>query len=358
MNDIDLFRRARPDIAPLDEPTAEEIRRAVFGAGTSARTAARRMTARRALTAVLAVASAAALVVAVTRGDGTQSVAPATPTDSVSTATTIPAESTIASTPSGPSPVVDWHLDPDSRFRESEEWFALSEAAREAFIGRCMSAAGFDYHGSPYDTDTELASAAAGIQPGTYEAAYFGAGGEGGGCLDDAVGSIFGTMSAQVRAEEVRSWASAEWRRTALSDPVVQSALEVLAACARERGVEVRDVASSPSKALDDVAEGMSQQTIGDPRLAEVQANMSDDMDLQSYRQAVEELHAVSAVVQNEWCPTFTAFGDLLDDRTDAAGVAWIEANPSTMADLEGEFAEDIVRFQYIIEHDGELPPS
>ncbi|MEQ1699053.1 MAG: hypothetical protein ABMA25_03035 [Ilumatobacteraceae bacterium] len=354
MNDLDIFRRARPDIAPLDDTTAEEIRRAVFGAGTSTRTAARRMTARRALTAALAVASTAALAVSVTRGDGTQSVAPATPTNSVSTATTIAVASTIASTPSGPSPVVDWHLDPDSRFRESEEWFALSEAAREAFVGRCMSAAGFDYHGSPYETDTELANAAAGIQPGTYEAAYFGAGGEGGGCLDDAVGTIFGTMSAQVRAEEVRSWASVEWRRTALSDPEVQSALEVLAACAREHGVEVRDVASLPSKALDDVAKGMSLQTIGDRRLAEVQATTPDNR----YVHSMEEMQAVARDVQNEWCPTFTAFGDLLDDRTDAAGVAWIEANPSTMADLEGEFAEDIVRFQYIIEHDGELPPS
>lgn len=354
MNDLDVFRRARPDIAPLDEATAEDIRRAVFGAGTPTRTSVSRLNGRRVMAVAVALAASAALFIAVTRGDGTRSISPATPTDSLSTVTTVTTGQTVAAPSTDPPPTDDWHLDPGSRFGESEEWFALFQAAREAFIGRCMSAAGFDYHGSPYDTDTELASAAAGIQPGTYEAAYFGDGGQGGGCLDDAFGSIFGTMSAQVRAEEVRSWASLEWRRTALSDPEVLSALEILAACARERGAEVRDVGSAPSKALEDIYEGMTEQTGDDPRLAEVQATTPDNLYVHSW----EEIRAVVETVQNEWCPTLGAFNELLDDRTDAAGVAWIEANPDTMAEIDAEFAEDMTRFQYIIDHDGELPPS
>ena len=132
------------------------------------------------------------------------------------------------------------------------------------------------------------------------------------------------------------------------------AALEVLAACAREHGIDVRDVASSPPKALDDVYDGMSQQTIGDPHLAEVQATTSDNR----YIHSMDEMQAVAREVQNEWCPTFTAFNDLFDDRLLVAAVAWIEANPDTMAGIDAEFAEDIERFGYIIEHDGELPPT
>ena len=362
MNDFDLFRRARPDIAPLDDATAEDIRRAVFGADTADLPSVHRINRTRVIAVVLAFAAAAALVVAVTRGDGTRSIAPASPTDSSATATTIAADTTVVTnlvttvvtTAADPSSTDDWRMHPNRRFDASEEWYALFEQAREANIGRCMSAAGFEYTGSPFDTDSELADAAAGIQPGTYEAAYFGAGGEGGGCLDDAVGSIFGTMSAQVRAEEVRSWASVEWRRTALSDPEVLSALEVLAACAREHGVEVRDVGTAPSKALEDIYEGMTEQTGDDRRLAEVQATTPDNQ----YVHSIDEMQVVAQQLQDEWCPSFAAFDDVFGDHLLVAAVAWIESNPQTMADIDAEFVEDMARFQYIIDHDGELPPS
>jgi hypothetical protein len=360
MNDLDVFRRARPDIAPLDEAASDDIWRAVFGADASTRPSASRVSGRRVIAVVLAFAASVALVVALTRSDGTRSIAPATPIESLptvtslSTATSESTESTAAAPPNDSMATVDRGESPLSRFQPSTEWVTLFEQAREANIGRCMSAAGFDYHGSPYDTDSEAADASAGIQPDTYEAAYSGVGGQGGGCLDEAYGEIFGAVRAEVTAEQVRSWADAEWRRTAFTDPDVLAALEVLATCARGHGVEVRDVGTAPSKALDDIYRGMTEQTRGDPRLAEVQATTSD----QRYVHSFEEQRAVVDVVQDEWCPTYTAFDELLEARIGLAAVAWIDANPDTMAGVDAEFAEDIARFRYIIDHDGELPPT
>lgn len=116
----------------------------------------------------------------------------------------------------------------------------------------------------------------------------------------------------------------------------------------------MRDVASSPSKALKDIDSGMSEQTVNDPRLAEVQTTTPD----QHYVHSMAEMRAVADTVQNEWCPTYTAFYDLLSARSSDAAVVWIEANPQTMAGIDTEFAEDAARFRYIIDHDGDLPPS
>ena len=72
------------------------------------------------------------------------------------------------------------------------------------------------------------------------------------------------------------------------------------------------------------------------------------------------------ALVSGEECgmpaesdlPTYMEFYDLLTARTSAAAVAWIEANPQTMASVDAEFTEDATRFRYIIDHNGELPPA
>ncbi|MGB8861335.1 MAG: hypothetical protein WCC60_18910 [Ilumatobacteraceae bacterium] len=255
-------------------------------------------------------------------------------------------------TTSGPATTDDWHLHPAMRFQPSHEWNTLFEQARDANIGRCMTAAGFQYHGNPFGTDAEVADAAPDIQPGTYEAAYFGVGAQGNGCLDQAYATIFGSVRSDVSANDVMTWASGEWRRAAFADPDVRAALEVLATCARGHGVDVRDVESAPSKALNDIYHGMTGQTVNDPRLAQVQATTPE----QVYVHTLEEMQAVAHIVQNEWCPTFTAFDDLFNDRSDAAAVIWIDANPDTMAGVDAQFAEDMERFRYIIEHEGELP--
>lgn len=350
MNDLDLFRRSRPSVAPLDDATAEQIRRAVFGDDAAAGRGGSRSWGRPAvIVAALAMAAAAIVAVVVIRHDGTRTISPSeSSADQVSTvpSTDAPSTTTLAED--------DWHEHPSLRFQPSAEWYALFGQAREANIGRCMTAAGFEYHGSPYETDTELGAAAPGIKAGTYEAAYFGVAGQGGGCLDHAYATIFGPVRAEQFAEDVRGRASSEWRRTAYTDPDVVAALEVLATCARGHGVEVRDVASAPSKAFDEIARGMTQQTSSDPRLAEVQTTTPD----QQYVHTMAEMQAVAHAVQNDWCPTFTAFEDLLNAREEVAAVAWIEANPQTMAGIDAEFAEDAARFRYIIDHSGELPPA
>lgn len=348
MNDLDVFRTACPRVVPLDDAAAEQIRRAVFGDDAGVRDS-RSWVRPVAIAAALAVAAAAVVALVIIRHDGTRSISPAVPS-SADAVPTVPSAVAASTT----TPAEDWRDRPALRFQPSAEWNALMEQAREANIGRCMTAAGYEYHGNPYQTDTEAGTAAPGIQAGTYEAAFFGVGGQGGGCLDQAYATIFGPVRADVSAENIRSRAFSEWLHAAYADTEVLAALKVLATCARGHGVSVRDVASSPSKALKDIDSGMSEQTVNDPRLAEVQTTTPD----QHYVHSMAEMRAVADTVQNEWCPTYTAFYDLLSARSSDAAVVWIEANPQTMAGIDTEFAEDAARFRYIIDHDGDLPPS
>jgi len=72
MNDLEVFRSARPVVTPLDDATADAIHRAVFGVGQLTWTTPRpwqRLAAMAACVATLAAVLVA--IVSVRRGEGT-----------------------------------------------------------------------------------------------------------------------------------------------------------------------------------------------------------------------------------------------------------------------------------------------
>jgi len=60
----------------------------------------------------------------------------------------------------------------------------------------------------------------------------------------------------------------------------------------------------------------------------------------------------------DELCPSYSAFEVDHDEANLLAQVAWIEANPIEMAEIQAGFDEDMARFRYIIDNGGQLPPA
>jgi len=339
MNELDLLRKARPDVASLSAQEVDDICAAVFG-DVADRQPTR---SHRRLYAVLAAATiAAAAVVAflfLPRSE-LRTLSPAAPTREA------PSTSQVAETAAPTTTVEDWHQQPNLRFRPTDEWFTLFEQAREAKLGRCMVAAGFEYHGNPYETDTALANAAADIQAGSYEAAFYGVGGLGGGCLDQAYATVFGPERADVDAENVRSSHQGAWQRSAFAEPALRRGMNELAVCARAHGMDVRDAPDRLDRVFNDVLLGIQSRVLADPRADAVPP------------EAIAEARQLFDQIADELCPTFSSVQEQVATGTVAAEVAWIQVNPVEMANIDAEIADDIARFNYIIEHHGELPPE
>jgi hypothetical protein len=173
-----------------------------------------------------------------------------------------------------------------------------------------------------------------------FKVAYFGPGDKGGGCLDQAFATVYGPVRAEVYAENIRSFTQSQWLRSALADPGVLAALQSFADCARAHGVTVADAAVDARQAQEDLA-------AFDLLLPQVDGQNSPT----DYRSAIR-------AEADKICPTYGAYQDQLANATRLAIVAWIEANPDKMTDIQREVDEDIGRFEWIIAHDGELPPT
>lgn len=255
--------------------------------------------------------------------------------------------------PTTAAAIDEWHQHPQRRFSMPVEYLRPASDARELVIRRCMNTLGFDYTLRPNfaDIPSDGSGWPAGDQwdewhrqqvatvPG-FKVAYFGPGDEGGGCLDQAYATIYGPVRAEVYAENIRSFTQSQWIRTALADPGVIAALRSFADCARAHGVTVADAAVDAHQAQEDLA-------AFDLLLPQVDGQNSPTV----YRAAIR-------AEANKICPTYGAYQDQLANATRLATVAWIEANPDKMTDIQREVDEDIGRFEWIIAHDGELPPN
>jgi hypothetical protein len=373
MTDLELFTWARPDVGPLDDAARAQLHRAVFAemvADQQLRPAPaetivtirsvereRRWRRRRAVlpAAALLLVAAAALVISTLDATSRPSrVVPGTDTEPTTVSTdvaTTPVPTTAI--PPTAAAIDEWREHPQRRFSMPVEYLRPASDARELVIRRCMNASGFEYTLRPNFAD--IPSDGSGWPAGDqwdewhkqqittvrgFKAAYFGPSDEGGGCLDHAYATIYGPVRAEVYAENIRSFTQSRWIRTALADPGVLAALQSFAACARAHGVAVADPAVDAQKAQEDLA-------AFDLLLPQVDGQNSPS----DYRAAVR-------AAADEICPSYGGYQDQLADATRLATVAWIEANPDKMTDIQREVDEDIGRFEWIIAHDGELPPN
>lgn len=195
MNDLELVRRARPDVDHLDTTTRAEIADRLFG--TDIRTARPPAWPRRLLLIPAVVLVTVGLAVVADRSRTLAPADPGQPTATVGTPTTTTVEPTTASTLPGPT----------ARFRPPVNYGTLQRAAMTAYITRCVTVAGFTDHGPPYQTDSEVAHHAASIKPGTYEAAYYGIGGSG-GCTLEATATPVISATTRCWPAPVNTWSS------------------------------------------------------------------------------------------------------------------------------------------------------
>ena len=342
MNGLEVFRNARPVVAPLDDATADAIHQAVFGGTRPGRPPSSgwsRLVVAAACVAGLAIGVS---VVASVRHSSEPTIAPATTSDANATSSTSLPETTASTIPE----VDDWREHPERRFARSTEHSVLFAEALDSAIGRCMTALGFDYRGNPYQTDGEIPG---NRQPGSYEAAYLGATDADGGCLQPAIGQMSGATNADEIASAKVYEMSGTWERTALAEPTLQVRLAELATCARSLGAEVRDAPDRLNKVHDDVWRGIDTVVMADPRLMNPDIDDLQDMVAQS---------ALYEEIADELCPGFSTFEADLREANRLAQVAWIEANPIEMAKIQAEFDEDVARFRNVIEHGGEFPPG
>ncbi len=168
--------------------------------------------------------------------------------------------------------------------------------------------------------------------------AYFGPGDEGGGCLDQAYATIYGPVRAEVYAENIRSFHSVSLDPHRTHRRRCAGRVRSFADCARAHGVTVADAAVDVWQAQEDLA-------AFDLLLPQVDGQNSPT----DFRVAIR-------AEADKICPTYGAYQDQLANATRLATVAWIEANPDKMTDIQREVDEDIGRFEWIIAHDGEIP--
>jgi len=341
MNDLEVFRSARPTVTPLDEATADAIRRAVFGVSQHTAPTPRRWRRVMAMAACAATVAAVSVVVASWRHTDAPTIAPATMTGGVATSTS----SQLAATTSVAA-VEDWRLHPERRFQRSTEYGELFAAALDSATGRCMVALGFEYVGNSYDSDSEIPPTRA---PGSYEAAFLGESDAGGGCRQSAINSMAGTTTADAYANNMVNEMAGTWERTALADPSLQARLGELASCARAHGAVVRDTPDRLNKVFDDVQRGIETILISDERLMAAENVNAQD---------IGSRQALYLQLADELCPGYSTFDVDLDEANRRAQVAWVEANPTEMAKIQAEFDADMARFRYIIDHGGQLPPA
>ena len=347
MNGLEVFRNARPEVVSLDDATAAAIQDAVFGGARPARPPSqwRNVAVAAACVAGLAVG---AWVVGSSRHSDQPTIAPATSGEVLSSSSVQPAATT-----SGLPQVDDWRQHPERRFQRSTEYSELYAAALDLVVGRCMTERGFEYRGNPYDTDGGVPATRT---PGTYEAAYLGESDAAGGCLQLSIDQMLGST----RADEVANYKVVEmsgtWERTALSLPSMQARLSELASCVRSLGGEVRDSPERPNKVYDDVQRGIGSLVIADPRLQPV--DVGTGMDTEEFRAEGAAERALYNQIADELCPGYSEFDADFEESIRLATVAWIEANPGEMASIQAAFDEDMARFTFIIEHDGEFPSS
>ena len=83
----------------------------------------------------------------------------------------------------------------------------------------------------------------------------------------------------------------------------------------------------------------------------------SQTEDERAHNSPADYLAAIRAEA-DKICPTYGDYHDQRADATRLATVAWIEANPDKMTDIQREIDEDLGRFDWNIAHDGELPPT
>lgn len=337
MNQLELVRQVRPDVAPLDAATRDRIAAAVFG-DTLREARPPRWPKVTAIAAAIVLAATGAAALG-RRAQPTPRLEPSAPASTVaespSTSSTV-TSTTVVSLTGARRP---WA----AAFDDPPEYWTQQQAALDAFMRRCMTDAGFAYTGNPFQTDSELADAMP-AEPGSYVAAWYGVDGNG-GCLHLAYVNMFGLVRSDRGNKPGELWGA--WTRTALADPALLAQLDELASCARGLGIEVRDVTSRPDKAYNDVVDGLDLMVVGQ---APAQQPLS-----------VEELAAARAAhtaALDDLCPSYSAYQAALDAGIDRAALDWIDANPQEMAKLDAESADDMARFTYIIEHDGELPPS
>lgn len=342
MNGLEVFRNARPAVAPLDDASVDAIYQAVFGGARPARPPSppwKKVVVAAACVAGLAVGVG---VVASVRHSSEPTIAPATTSDANATSSTSQPETTAPAVPE----VEDWREHPERRFGQSTEYSVLFAEALDAAVGRCMTDLGFEYRGKPYQTDSGVES---NREPGSYEAAYFGEMDADGGCLQPALVQMFGPTNAAEFASARVYEMTGTWERSALAEPTLQVRLAELATCARSLGAEVRDAPDRLNKVHDDVRRGIDTVVIGDARL--LNPDLVDLQDMAAQRALYEE-------IADELCPGYSTFEIDLQEAIRLAQVAWIEANPIEMGKIQAEFDEDVARFRYIIEHGGEFPPE
>ena len=340
MNGLEMFRDARPAVAPLDDVTAAAIHQAVFGVARPARAPSpswKKVAVAAACVAGLAVGAG---IVASVRHSSGPTIAPATTSLANATSSTSEPETTTSTIPE----VENWREHPERRFVRSTEYSVLFAGALDAAVGRCMTDLGFEFHGNPYQTDSEVASSR---EPGSYEAAYLGETDADGGCLRPALAQMFGPTNADEFASARVYELTGAWERTALAEPTLQARLAELASCARALGAEVRDTPERLNKVHDDVRTGIDTVVIEDARL--IAPDQVDLQDMAAQRALYEE-------IADELCPGYSAFEADLQEANRLAQVAWIEANTIGMAKIQAEFDEDIGRFRYILEHGGKFP--
>ena len=231
MNGLEVFRDARPAVAPLDDASTDAIHQAVFGGALPARPPSPPW--RRAAAAVACVAGLAvgAGVVASVRRSSEPTIAPATTQGATATSSTSQPAASVSTVPD----VEDWRAHPERRFVRTTEYSVLFAEALDSAIGRCMTTLGFEYRGNPYQTDGEIPASRA---PGSYEAAYVGETDADGGCLQPALAQMSGPTNADEFASAKVYEMTGTWERTALAEPTLQTRLAELASCVRSLGAE------------------------------------------------------------------------------------------------------------------------
>ena len=350
MTELDLFRRARPEVGHLDDDTAEDLRRMVFGDDASPYLAGPARWRRAVLVAAAMALAAGAALAAVHRG--TRSIQPAAPAPAAadsSDATTTVMASTTAAEDATPLPDRGWR----DGFDPSYDFNVLMEQAFDAGMRRCIADAGFEFRGKPFDTDSALGEAAPSIEMGTYEAAWYGIGGQG-GCQDSVYSSLFGAVMGPAYGSDLHStlpWG--EMTRTVLDAPDMDARLRAFAVCAHDHGVFVHDIGANSRKAYDDIVGGMGALAHQAPGVPDVNAVNPDG----TMKYSPREIGALLRDAVEVMCPGLPAFEDDVNAALDVAELAWIDAHPAEMAGLDAELAEDVSRFRYVIDHHGELPP-